>query len=147
MKNIKISKGKLYISHCPSAEELTKSKKFSIIWNLASETSFLYDLENIFADKVFLAKISDYDIPTNEQLFFSQLKEVSLCLMNNGKVLVHCLAGHGRTGMTLACIKMVVDNLDAQSAIRFALSKCKGPEKEIQMLFIANNKEKISKLL
>jgi len=135
MRQVETGHGQLYVSGCPEVEDLFNFKPFDIIWNLAEELDDFGDLERYFTKNLLMARIPDFDIPTDEYEFMDQLDQVINCLYDNGKVLVHCNGGHGRTGMTLALIKNYVDNVKIKKALKFARRICKGPEDKEQVAF------------
>ena len=101
---------------------------------LALGLYFLFEKD--FAFDVLNANIEDYSAPTDVNLFIKQLEAITTCLIFNGKVLIHCLAGHGRTGMALACVLMVLENLTADEALIFSKKECRGPERKCQEDFV-----------
>lgn len=135
MKIIKTNSGTLYASHIPSVQEL-EGTYFDIIWNLTKEFSHYIETEKNYADNVLCAQIEDYQAPTDVRLYLTQLKIVVDALKQNKKVLVHCFGGHGRTGMTVAFIKHLLDKMSMEDAIRFAKTNCKGPEVLEQVTFL-----------
>ncbi len=138
MKLIPTTSGKLYASSVPLQMDLDSIGKFDIIWNLAKELSFLKKNELDWSKKVIIGNIEDYDIPSNIIKFKYQLLQVVKALQNNGQVLVHCMAGHGRTGMAIACIKHFLDGLSAKDSLEYAKRTCGGPETKLQKNFVKN---------
>ena len=137
MKKIITNTGTLYASHLPSIEELKSSGiKFDIIWNLTKEFSYFCIEEKNFANNVLCANIEDFSTPKDIFSFKEQLFEVIKVLKKNGIVLVHCLGGKGRTGIAVACIKILLDNLSVNDSLIFAKKYCNGPETEGQIEFI-----------
>jgi len=138
MKLISTQSGKLYISQSPSNSDL-QSKRFDLIWNLASELEYLIPLEQKFCNNVLFANIKDRDIPRDIILFQSQLNQVISSLMNNETILVHCMGGIGRTGLALGCI-LKGFGLNANRAVGLVKNACGGPETKEQINFILNFK-------
>ncbi len=135
---VNTSSGTLYISPAPFAEDLELMDPFDIIWNLAKEYSFIAKEEEEFANKVILANINDYDVPSNVAGFGSQLFEVITCLRAGGNVLIHCAGGKGRTGMALALVKHYLDGMPIMNCLKFTKQTCNGPETLKQTLFVIN---------
>lgn len=140
MKIINTSSGTLYASPFPEPEDL-ENKYFDIIWNLTAEFKDYVEVEKKYADLVLCANILDYSAPTDVSLYFTQLNMVLDALRQNKKVLVHCLGGHGRTGMTIAFIKYYLDNIKMNDAIKFAKTNCKGPEVLEQVIFLKKHSQ------
>jgi len=136
MKEIPISSGKLLISSVPSLEELAENGPFDVIWNLADELSFYVKDEALHTKKILFGGIEDFSTPSNPKFFKKQLMQVVRALKNNGKVLIHCLAGRGRTGLALACIKIYVDGYSPDDALDLSKQYCNGPESSIQKEFV-----------
>lgn len=135
MKKIKTKTGSFYIGPAPLQQDLL-GYHFDIIWNLAEELNDLLLWQKDFAHVVLHANIPDFDIPSDIKSFIFQLKKVVLCLKNNGKVLVHCLGGHGRTGMAVACILSLLDGHSPDYALMLANKYCQGPETYHQNNFV-----------
>lgn len=140
MKKIKTKSGSLFISPVPLIVELNHG--FDLIWNLAYECAEYADIEQLFCKKIMCANIEDCGVPWDPTAFVRDLQTVVSCLQNDGKVLVHCAAGHGRTGMALACIKFCVDNYTVDGALHYSWNTCQGPETYEQddfVRFVCNN--------
>jgi protein-tyrosine phosphatase len=138
MKLVETSVGSLYIGSKDDVLDMMeqpKEIKFDIIWNLAEELGFLAEDEQPYSLITMLGNIPDYDTP-DLVLFSLQLMLVGAALMHDKKVLIHCFAGHGRTGLALAAIKITLDKMTAEQAIAFAKEQCNGPETPEQEDFV-----------
>jgi protein tyrosine/serine phosphatase len=136
MKKIPTSSGTLLASPCPAGEDLI-GYHFDIIWNLAVELKHHAEWEKDHAEVVLLGNINDYDVPGDTFAFTYQLEQVVKCLKNGGSVLVHCLGGHGRTGMAIACILNRLEGLSANVALKTAQQFCRGgPKMDDQIAFV-----------
>lgn len=109
---------------------------FDIIWNLSEELEFLVTDEKHYAKEVLFANIEDYGIPDDDVEFNKQLTLVVNTLRVGGKVFMHCFGGHGRSGLGLAAIKIMLDKLAVKDALAFADMHCNGPETEEQKQYI-----------
>jgi protein-tyrosine phosphatase len=138
MNLISTKSGKLYISHSPSESDL-QSKRFDLIWNLASELEYLVPKEQQYCNNVLFANIKDRDIPKDVIMFQSQLNEVLKQLNDNNRVLIHCMGGIGRTGLALGCILKAL-GISSNRAISLVKNACGGPETKEQINFILNFK-------
>ena len=106
----------------------------SVIWNL-QERRDSYESEAQHFHAVVWTPVDDYSVPEDADAFVRDLDRV-LALLRGGKhVYVHCMAGHGRTGLGLASLLV---RLGAPPAL--ALSQvhevCGGPETEEQKGFV-----------
>jgi protein-tyrosine phosphatase len=141
MKLVETSQGNLYIGSKDDVmavmEEIPQIK-FDIIWNLAEELGFLIDDEKLYAKMVLTANIEDYGVPEDKVEFLRQLTLVVNVLRNGGDVLIHCFGGHGRTGIGLAAIKIMLEKLTAEAALIFANNQCNGPETSEQKQFVTS---------
>lgn len=137
LKLVRTSTGFLFISPLPGSEDFDDGGKFDIIWNMTDNLAFA-EYEKAFAYDVLLGNIKDYNIPSSTNDFLCQLDLVVTCLQWGGSVLIHCLGGHGRTGMALACVLSRLEGLDAKEAINKTLRICQGPENNLQIEFVKN---------
>ncbi len=132
--------GKLYVSPCPMKKddlEKIKDLKFDCIYNLAAELSHIGKIEETVCPKVILGNIMDYSIPEDFYKFVGQVYEVAAMLVDEKSILVHCFAGHGRSGMVSACIYSVISsNDDAEHILQLAKQITTGPENEKQKEFV-----------
>lgn len=135
LKLVSTPSGTLFISPLPDKEDLESLEKFDIIWNLTDNESYA-DFEKEYAYHVYLGNIKDYNIPKDIQKFEHQLSLVINCLRLEGSVLMHCLAGHGRTGMALACVLIGMEYISAEAALKRTNRLCHGPETEEQKEFV-----------
>ncbi len=83
-----------------------------------------------------LFPIDDFGIPHDREAYLALIRETADLLREGHKVLIHCAAGIGRTGMTATCILLAlgVQYGQARSAVR-ALGS--GAEVEEQQALIA----------
>jgi protein tyrosine phosphatase domain-containing protein 1 len=59
------------------------------------------------------------DVPDSLYFMLDIIKEMTYTIVQEKKrVLVHCHAGYGRTGIVLACYKVYNDNVTADEAVR-----------------------------
>jgi protein-tyrosine phosphatase len=139
--SINVGKGKLWfgasynsISEMNNTFSFLKENNVSIIWNLLEDDTISKVESRQF--EVINTPIEDYSFPQNIQEFKKTTLEI-IELLNNGKnIYVHCFAGHGRTGIAVASIRVLCGE-----DIKLVLSETKelvgGPETRSQELFIA----------
>lgn len=135
---VKTSSGRLWVGSCYDVFKLYKKPErhiFDLIWNLADELTYLVDDESKYSKEVLWAEIKDFSIPSGIK-FDTQLHTVLKTLKKNGKVFIHCMGGHGRTGMVLAVIKKLLDGMSAREALFVANKYCNGPETDEQFKFV-----------
>lgn len=136
-KLVSTSSGKLFISPLPTDLELKTAIKYDIIWNMM-DNIYIAEYEKQFAYDVLFGNVEDYDIPKDINLFDYQLDMVVNCLRLDGSVLIHCLAGHGRTGMALASVLSRLEGMPIKKAISKTKCICSGPESWNQIVFLLN---------
>lgn len=95
--------------------------------------------------------IPDYGMPNREKLKTLVLQVAETLKTPNNNTLVHCLAGHGRTGMVLACIARQTNNMQGNEAIRLVKSYVDGaikydPHQEIVRHFLEETPSGISNI-
>jgi hypothetical protein len=77
-------------------------------------------LFNLYKEKlnaeVIWFPIRDYDVP-NSFIEFKKLIETIVDRLKSKDVIIHCNAGHGRTGLVAAAVLMLGGKLDAKTAI------------------------------
>lgn len=132
------SAGKLYYGPWPSVEMLRVLKEHNVdtIWNLAEELNVIIPYEKYFVPNVIHGNIEDFYIPENMTGFATQLTKIANLLKSGKNIFVHCFGGHGRTGMALAAIDMMVSDSDPKTALRKAYGATGGPEELSQVDFI-----------
>lgn len=143
MQRLKTNSGALYAASKDDMLGLFVAKKrkvFDIIWNLAVELRFLESEEKKHAKVVICEAIVDYDVPFKPAQFKKHLGQTINCLKSGGSVLVHCLGGHGRTGMVAAILLSKINNIPLAESLKLAQLYCQGPETEEQIQFVFNTK-------
>lgn len=114
-----------------------KAANVDLWWSLASELDDLLPRMSETAREVLWAQIEDFSAPDNVPLFVEQLERVCAVLRGDGRAHISCLAGRGRTGMALACVRMLLDGDDPTTAIAAARDATGGgPEREEQRAFV-----------
>lgn len=102
--------------HCGPIEELEEDG--------FSYSPPLFESEDI---NVALCGWKDMTTPDSKGHMLWIVKEMRDCINNKKKkVLVHCHAGFGRTGVTIACFKIFNELLTAEEAIKIVKEKRKG---------------------
>jgi protein-tyrosine phosphatase len=132
------SSGQLYFGRMPNLETLEelKNEHFDAIWNLGAELAPILAIEKQFIKTVIHGNIPDFGVPSDPNEFIGQLSRVIGMLRSGKKVFLHCGEGRGRTGLALACIKVMMDGSSAEKALRAAHMTCGGPETSKQCHFV-----------
>lgn len=84
--------------------------------------------------KVIHTPIDDFSIPKDKTLFIRDVKRIVNLLRNGKNIYIHCLAGHGRTGMAILTIKIILGE-DPRTATKEVKLQVKGPEMREQITF------------
>jgi hypothetical protein len=141
IKPLSTSKGVLCVGECFDVKYIIINE-FDIIWNLGAELQSYLPLELELGCCVMFGNIIDGSSPEDSIKFLSQLIIAVNCLKNDGRVFIHCFAGHGRTGTAVACIKIKLDDFSVEDALSYSLAECSGPETKIQTDFVKSIFEK-----
>ncbi len=98
--------------------------------------------------KVKLSGWKDMDVPDSLYFMLDIIKEIyEMIKIKKKKVLVHCHAGNGRTGIVIACYLMYTYNYDAEYAVKVLRSfRKKCIEKNAQMKYCIKFKHFIIQL-
>jgi protein-tyrosine phosphatase len=74
--------------------------------------------------------IPDFGVPSNREAFWSLASKLATQLSSGGRVLIHCGAGIGRTGMLAVCVLLALGDgpAEAQQAVSMAGSLAVTPE-------------------
>jgi protein-tyrosine phosphatase len=79
--------------------------------------------------------VPDHGIPEDERVFLKTVRRAADWLRTGERVLVHCGAGIGRTGMFAIC-SLVALGISPEAAERTIDEAGSGPEKDVQRDFI-----------
>lgn len=130
--------GKVFFGSYPDMEDLLVLKKenIQIIWNLMMELPSVLMREKQFYTNVLHSPIKDFNAPKSGSNFVYNLEQICLKLEAGHNVFIHCLGGHGRTGMALAALLIKINLMSADDALELTHNICNGPEMECQKDFI-----------
>lgn len=83
--------------------------------------------------------IPDFDAPDDREAFLSQIRTAADHLRQGGKLLIHCTAGIGRTGLAATCLLMAlgVNRQAALETVRAAGSRPEAPEQQVLIEWVA----------
>jgi protein-tyrosine phosphatase len=139
-KKFPTDSGVLYFGRLPDDDMLNflKSSGVTVVWNLAYELFDLAEKETQLFENVVFSGIADYNTPVNKEKFNEEVSTICEHLENNRKVFVHCFGGRGRTGMALAIIAKVLNNMNSVEALQLAKIYCDGPETGRQKEYVTN---------
>lgn len=112
--------------------------ELDIWWNLARELGDLTPAMRRHAAEVLEGAIPDFGVPEDLPAFAEQLDRVVTILGCAGRVHVSCYGGRGRTGLALACIRMLLDDEAPELALAAAREASGGPETEAQATFVVD---------
>lgn len=132
------SSGRIYHGPCPFDDVLSElaEKGVSVVWNLGKELSDIAENERKFFPIVIHSKVQDYSVPESKEEFLADLHTVAEHIRNGRSVFIHCMGGHGRTGMALASLAIVLRNKTPEVALRLSKLACRGPEMDSQVDFV-----------
>jgi protein tyrosine phosphatase len=130
--------GEVYYGQIPSDKTLEKLHDVGVscIWNLAKELDIFIPYEKTYVPQVIHGNIPDFSTPSNMMKFVRQLDQIIAMLKAGQKVFVHCMGGHGRTGMILAALDIMLNGHPPDQALRAAKAATGGPETPDQIKFI-----------
>lgn len=114
-----------------------KAESVDVWWNLAAELDDLLPRMRECAAEVLWGQIEDYAAPGNVPLFVEQLERVCAVLLGDGSAHISCLGGRGRSGLAVACVRMLLDGDDPTTALAAARDATGGgPECQEQEAFV-----------
>lgn len=79
--------------------------------------------------------IKEYDVPQDRPAFYAVVDDVAASLRDGERVLVHCAAGRGRTGMFAMCV-LISLGLGRREAERAVMAAGSRPESGDQMRIV-----------
>src|SRR5262249_44118295 len=130
IRTMPIRTGTLTFGGRPDETHFEALRELDIWWNLAHELEDALPRMGELAGEVLFADIDDGATPSDLPLFVEQLDRVCVLLGCGGRVHVSSCAGRGRTGLVLACIRMLLDEEDPATALSAATDACGGPALE-----------------
>lgn len=128
--------GLLYYGPALSHEVTNTIPKLDIIWSLLEGNGYYYEEDFKTNKKILNSPIEDYYIPLSIKKFDNDLQVICNYLQDKKTVYVHCYAGHGRTGIALACLFIKYLGYSAEEALKNTEKLCNGPEREVQKEFV-----------
>lgn len=133
--------GTIFFGPTPEMEEIEQLKTLgvTVIWNLLMEFPEISQLEKNFFPKVINSPIQDGQSPEDIESFRKDLEKIAAYLKLGHNVYIHCLGGHGRTGLALAALMISIDYIDPDIALEKTQTICSGPETQLQKEFIRQN--------
>ncbi|CAM9319495.1 unnamed protein product [Ectocarpus fasciculatus] len=91
---------------------------------LEKTSGFPYLPETFMREGISVYNFSWEDMTTPSMALLSDIVRVALsCLRTGGKIAVHCHAGYGRTGLVIASILVMMNNLPPQQAVALVREK------------------------
>ncbi|CBJ29564.1 conserved unknown protein [Ectocarpus siliculosus] len=91
---------------------------------LEKASGFPYLPETFMREGISVYNFSWEDMTTPSMALLSDIIRVALsCLRTGGKIAVHCHAGYGRTGLVIASILVMMNNLPPQQAVALVREK------------------------
>jgi len=131
--------GKIWHGPCyNSVDDMNASFSFlkendvSVIWNLLEDDTVARLESNSF--HVVHTPVEDFSTPVNPDLFKKDAVRIRNLLKAGRNVYVHCMGGHGRTGMAILYL-MVMEGKDPTEATALVKSLVHGPETKGQTFF------------
>lgn len=109
-----------------------KENNVSTIWNLLEDDTIAKVESKNF--NVIHSPINDFSIPDNKESFIKDIEQIIDLLKNNKNIYVHCFGGHGRTGLAILCVKIMLGE-DPTEALKEVKEKVSGPELQRQINF------------
>jgi protein-tyrosine phosphatase len=109
-----------------------KQNNVSVIWNLLEDDTIALSEARHF--RTIHSPIVDFSIPEDQNLFVQDVLNIIQLLNNGNNIYIHCFAGHGRTGMAILSL-MVLLGQDPKTSLNIVYEKVHGPETEDQITF------------
>lgn len=136
------TRGQAYFGKCPSPREREEAypwlcdRGVVAVWNLQEEASDeTLEAERAAFPESIWTPIGDFGTPPDAEAFMQVVRAVAAILDAGRSIYVHCMAGHGRTGLALATL-LVHRGVDAERALRTTQRECGGPEMDDQEDFV-----------
>ncbi len=89
-----------------------------------------------FGERFRVVPVADFGTPSDDRLFEQELALTDEALGAGGKVLVHCLAGCGRTGMFVSCLLVRAGDAPQSAIRRYRRLRGCGPETPEQVAYV-----------
>ena len=91
-----------------------------------------------FAERFEVLPIADFGLPPDADAFDRSIVSVSEALAAGERVLVHCAAGCGRTGLFVSCLLVTRGLTPEQAVAHYVQHRGCGPETEEQVAWVAD---------
>lgn len=139
--------GKIWHGPCySSVDDMNASFSFlkendvSVIWNLLEDDTVVNLEKNSFY--VIHTPIEDFSIPTDPDLFYKDAKRIRNLLKAGRSIYVHCMGGHGRTGMAIMFL-MIMEGKDPKDSLTLVKALVHGPETKGQIMFATHQGKQV----
>jgi protein-tyrosine phosphatase len=129
--------GRVYLDHQDMMDTFAELKRNGVkhIINLQMEADEEITMECQNFNLIHIP-IDDFSVPTDNEAFNFKINCIVKLLKAGEKAFMHCMAGHGRTGMVMAIVYAKMNNVDSYDAMKVSRKECYGPENPLQVNFV-----------
>ena len=120
------------LSEMNASFSFLKDNDVSVIWNLLEDdTVAKLEAKSFY---VIHTPVNDFSTPQDPESFRSSAKRIINLLKTGRNIYIHCMGGHGRTGMAILYLMVMIGENPIEST-SLVKSLVKGPETEMQTIF------------